>query len=97
MLHSYRLGRRCGRARSALAVNQRSFYFADPDGNTFEIYYELPNALELFSDGRTDQDEALAVGGPGDPLPQWLLEDWPGPEMKTKIDALRRQKERAPA
>jgi catechol 2,3-dioxygenase len=76
-------------------VNQRSFYFADPDGNTLEIYYELPHALELFPDGRADEDEALAVGGPGGPLPQWLLEDWPAPGMKAKIEALRRQQERA--
>jgi len=78
-------------------VNQRSIYFADPDGNVLEIYYELPYALELFANGRGDEDEALPVSAPGAPLPHWLSEDWPGPEMKGKIDALRRQKERAPA
>ena len=83
--------------RAANHVNQRSFYFADPDGNTLEIYYELPHALELFPGGRDDHDEALKVSGPGEPLPGWLLEDWPAPEMKTRIEALRRQKERAPA
>ncbi len=75
--------------RATNHVNQRSFYFADPDGNTLEIYYELPRALELFPDGRTDQDEALAVSGADDPLPGWLLEDWPGPEMQAKIERLR--------
>jgi catechol 2,3-dioxygenase len=83
--------------RATNHVNQRSFYFADPDGNTLEIYYELPYALELFPDGRADQDEALAVSGPGEPLPQWLLEDWPAPEMRARIEALRRRGERPPA
>jgi hypothetical protein len=83
--------------RAANHVNQRSFYFADPDGIVLEIYYELPYALELFPDGRADEDEALAVSGPDDPLPDWLIKDWPAPEMLAKIDRLRRQKERAPA
>src|SRR5882672_6711511 len=65
--------------------------------HTLEIYYELPHALQLFPDGRTDQDEALSVGGSDDPLPQWLLEDWPGPEMRERIERLRHQKEGAPA
>ena len=55
----------------------------------------MPHALELFADGRGDEDEALPVSGPGDPLPQWLLEDWPAPEMKAKIEKVRRQKEGA--
>jgi len=74
--------------RATNHINQRSFYFADPDGNTLEIYYELPNALELFPEGRADQDEALRVSGPGEPLPDWLLEDWPAPEMKARIESL---------
>ena len=83
--------------RAANHVNQRSFYFADPDGTVLEIYYEMPYALELFANGRSDEDEALPVSGPGEPLPQWLLEDWPAPEMKARIERLRRQKERTPA
>lgn len=83
--------------RAANHVNQRSIYFADPDGNVLEIYYELPFALQLFPEGRADEDEALAVSGPDDPLPQWLLEDWPAPEMKARIARLRHQKEHAPA
>ena len=47
--------------RATNHVNQRSFYFADPDGNMLEIYYELPHALELFAGGRSDDDEALPV------------------------------------
>ena len=74
-------------------VNQRSIYFSDPDGNGLEIYYELPYALELFPEGRTDTDERLEVGGPDDPLPAWLFEDWPGPELKARIEAIRRQKQ----
>jgi len=53
--------------------------------------------LQLFPEGRDDQDEALKVSGPGDPLPDWLLEDWPGPEMKARIESLHRQKERRSA
>jgi len=33
-------------------VSQKSIYFRDPDGNLLEIYYELPNAEELFASGR---------------------------------------------
>jgi catechol 2,3-dioxygenase len=40
-------------------VSQKSIYFNDPDGNRLEIYYELPNAQELFRQGRGDRDEVL--------------------------------------
>jgi catechol-2,3-dioxygenase len=40
-------------------VSQQSIYFADPDGNGLEIYYELPNALAMFREGREDRDEPL--------------------------------------
>ncbi len=84
--------------RATNHVNQRSFYFADPDGNTLEIYYEMPHALELFADGRADDDEALPVSGKDDPLPQWLLEDWPGPDINARVERLRqRHGEAAPA
>ena len=75
--------------RATNHVNQRSFYFADPDGTTLEIYYEMPHALEIFAGGRSDDDEALPVSLPGEPLPAWLLEDWPGPELEKKIERLR--------
>ncbi|PYM16620.1 MAG: glyoxalase [Candidatus Rokuibacteriota bacterium] len=59
-------------------VSQRSLYFADPDGNRLEIYYERPGSLQLFGDGsRGDRDYQLAVNGPGEPLPGWLSEPWP--------------------
>jgi catechol 2,3-dioxygenase len=80
--------------RATNHVNQRSIYFADPDGNVLEIYYEMPQALELFANGRGDEDEALPVSGRNDPLPRWLLEDWPPPEMRAKIQELGGQKER---
>jgi catechol 2,3-dioxygenase len=78
-------------------VNQRSLYFADPDGNTLEIYYEVPYALELFPNGREDTDDALPLSTPGEPLPAWLAEDWPAPELKERIQRLARDKARAPA
>jgi catechol 2,3-dioxygenase len=58
-------------------VNQRSIYFADPDGNRLEIYYEMPGALARFPDGRGDQNRELAVSVVGEPLPAWLAESWP--------------------
>ena len=78
--------------RAANHVNQRSIYFADPDGNMLEIYYELPYALELFPNGRGDEDEVLPVSRPGAPLPQWLLEEWPAAEMQARIEDLHRRK-----
>src|SRR6201998_3621761 len=42
-------------------VCQRSLYFNDPDGNGLEIYFEMPNALALFPNGRGDEDEALPL------------------------------------
>ncbi len=40
-------------------VSQKSIYFHDPDGNLLEIYYELPNVLEIFRQGRGDRDVAI--------------------------------------
>jgi len=40
-------------------VSQKSIYFNDPDGNRLEIYYDEPNALEMFRQGREDRDEPL--------------------------------------
>jgi catechol 2,3-dioxygenase len=73
-------------------VCQRSFYFTDPDGNGLEIYYEMPDALALFPDGRGDEDERLPLSAPGEPVPQWLREDWPGPAAFAKADRLRRKR-----
>ena len=42
-------------------VSQKSIYFDDPDGNTLEIYYELPDALEIFARGRNDRDVEIAL------------------------------------
>jgi len=73
-------------------ICQRSLYFADPDGNGLEIYFEMPNALHLFPNGRGDEDEALALSRPGEPLPDWLAEDWPGPAAMAKVERLARPK-----
>ena len=78
-------------------VCQRSVYFNDPDGNGLEIYYEMPRALDLFPNGRGDEDEALPLSGADDPLPRWLTEDWPGPEAMAKVERLARQTERSTA
>jgi hypothetical protein len=75
--------------------NQRSIYLRDPDDNGVEIYYEIPYALEIFPNGRRDIDESLPVGGPNDPVPQWLQEPWPSAELQAKIDAIRASKGRA--
>jgi catechol-2,3-dioxygenase len=40
-------------------VSQKSIYFHDPDGNLLEIYYELPEAREMFRQGRGDRDAPL--------------------------------------
>jgi len=80
-----------GIQRATDHVCQRSLYFADPDGNGLEIYYEMPNALALFPNGRGDEDEALPLSGAGDPLPGWLAEEWPGAAAMAKVDRLRGQ------
>ena len=77
--------------RAADHVCQRSIYFADPDGNGLEIYYEMPGALNLFPNGRGDEDDVLPLSSAGDTLPLWLLEDWPGPAAMAKVERLRRQ------
>jgi catechol 2,3-dioxygenase len=72
-------------------VCQRSLYFTDPDGNGLEIYYEMPNALSLFPNGRGDEDERLPLSGRGEQLPAWLSEEWPGAAAMAKVDRLRQQ------
>jgi catechol-2,3-dioxygenase len=42
-------------------VSQKSIYFNDPDGNTLEIYFELPDALAIFARGREDRDVPLVL------------------------------------
>jgi catechol-2,3-dioxygenase len=39
--------------------SQQSIYFSDPDGNMLEIYWERPDALEIFRRGRKDQDRPI--------------------------------------
>ena len=70
-------------------ICQRSIYFTDPDGNGLEIYYEMPNALALFPNGRGDDDERLPLSRAGETLPDWLLEEWPGPAAFAKVERLR--------
>ena len=40
--------------------SQESIYFCDPDGNILEIYWERPEAREVFRRGRKDQDKLIA-------------------------------------
>ena len=44
-------------------VSQKSIYFHDPDDNLLEIYYELPQAREMFRQGRGDRDVPLVFEG----------------------------------
>ena len=60
-----------------------------PDGNGLEIYYEMPRALALFPNGRGDEDEVLPLSNADDPLPRWLVEEWPGPAAIAKVERLR--------
>ena len=39
--------------------SQQSVYFSDPDGNILEIYWERPNAVEIFRNKRNDGDTPL--------------------------------------
>ncbi len=39
--------------------SQQSVYFSDPDGNILEIFWERPNAVEIFRKGRSDSDAPL--------------------------------------
>jgi len=48
-------------ARTIDHVSQKSIYFHDPDGNMLEIYYELPDALDMFARGRQDRDVPLVL------------------------------------
>ncbi|HEY1797001.1 MAG TPA: VOC family protein [Stellaceae bacterium] len=73
-------------------ICQRSVYFTDPDGNGLEIYYEMPNALTLFPNGRGDEDERLPLTAKGQPLPAWLTEDWPGTAAMAKVERLAQPK-----
>ena len=57
--YTHLVGKGVAILRATNHINQRSFYFADPDGNTLEIYYELPDALEIFARGRDDRDVPL--------------------------------------
>ena len=50
-----------GITRTIDHVSQKSIYFHDPDGNTLEIYYELPDALNIFARGRHDRDVPLSL------------------------------------
>ena len=40
-------------------VSQKSIYFHDPDRNLLEIAWERPDALEIFANGRGDEDKPL--------------------------------------
>ena len=42
-------------------VSQQSVYFKDPDGHILECYWERPDALEIFRQGREDQDVPLEL------------------------------------
>jgi catechol 2,3-dioxygenase len=39
--------------------SQQSIYVRDPDGNRVEIYWEFPDAVEIFKSGRADLNRPL--------------------------------------
>lgn len=39
--------------------SQHSIYLKDPDGNRVEIYWEFPDAVEIFKRGRDDTNRPL--------------------------------------
>ena len=41
--------------------SQESIYFCDPEANLLEIYWERPNAREIFRTGRKDQDRLITL------------------------------------
>ncbi len=41
--------------------SQESIYFCDPEANLVEIYWERPNAREIFRNGRKDQDRLITL------------------------------------
>lgn len=49
-------------------TNQRSVYFADPEGNRLEIYFEKADWAEIFQRGRGDDDHAFSFD---EPAPGW--------------------------
>ena len=44
--------------------SQMSVYFSDPDGNILEVYWERPDAMEIFRNGRGDADTPLVFERP---------------------------------
>jgi hypothetical protein len=51
----------------------------------------LNPSYALFPNGRGDEDEPLPLSGPGEPLPGWLTEEWPGTAAMAKVERLRYQ------
>jgi catechol-2,3-dioxygenase len=45
-------------------TKQRSIYFADPERNRLEIYFERSNWAEIFAQGRADQDASFSFDEP---------------------------------
>ena len=41
--------------------SQESLYFCDPEANVVEIYWERPDAREIFRNGRKDQDKLITL------------------------------------
>jgi len=39
--------------------SQHSIYIKDPDGNRVEIYWEFPDAVAIFKQGRSDENRPL--------------------------------------
>jgi hypothetical protein len=46
----------------------------------------MPHTPELFPNGCGDEDEVLPLSSADDPLPRWLVEEWPGPAAMAKVE-----------
>jgi hypothetical protein len=70
---------------------KRSIYFADPDGNGLENLLRDAAGAGFAPERARRRRRSSAIEQRGRPLPQWLVEEWPGPAAMAKVERPRRQ------